>query len=66
MGTRRIRTLNGLLTAPSLVASAAAPFVGAALAQGLGSYTQAFLVLAGLAGLAAALAGCARPARAPE
>ena len=54
-------TLNGLLTAPSLVASASAPFVGAALAQLLGSYTNAFLVLAGLTVLAAALALFATP-----
>jgi cyanate permease len=56
-------TLNGVLTAPSLVASAAAPFVGAALAHLLGSYAQAFLVLAGLAGLAAILFAYASPQR---
>ena len=50
MGTSAYGTLNGLLTAPALVASASAPFVGAALAQLLGSYSAAFLVLAGLAG----------------
>jgi MFS family permease len=55
-------TLNGLLTAPSLVASASAPFVGAALAQLLGSYSSAFLVLAGLAVVAAVLAVSATPA----
>ena len=54
-------TLNGLLTAPSLVASASAPFVGAALAQLLDSYTSAFLVLAGLTLLAAVLALFATP-----
>lgn len=56
-------TLNGVLTAPSLVASGAAPFVGAALAHLLGSYAQAFLVLAGLAGLAAILFLYASPDR---
>jgi MFS family permease len=55
-------TLNGLLTAPSLVASASAPFVGAALAQLLGSYSAAFLVLAGVAVVAALLAASATPA----
>ena len=59
-------TLNGLLTAPSLVASASAPFVGAALAQLLGSYSSAFLVLAGLAVLAALLAVSATPAAVPD
>ena len=54
-------TLNGLLTAPSLVASASAPFVGAALAQLLGSYSSAFLVLAGVAVVAALLAASATP-----
>ena len=39
-------TLNGILTAPALAAAAVAPFVGAALAQVLGSYADAFLVLA--------------------
>ena len=54
-------TLNGLLTAPTLVASASAPFVGAALAQLLGSYSSAFLVLAGVAVVAALLAASATP-----
>jgi MFS family permease len=54
-------TLNGLLTAPALVASASAPFVGAALAHLLGSYSAAFLVLAGVAAVAAALAVFASP-----
>ena len=54
-------TLNGLLTAPALVASASAPFVGAALAHLLGGYSTAFLVLAGVAAVAAALAFFASP-----
>jgi MFS family permease len=49
-------TLNGVLTAPALVTAAAAPFVGAALAELLGGYSAAFLVLAGVAVVAAALA----------
>jgi MFS family permease len=47
--------LNGILTAPALLASALAPFAGAALAAALGSYADAFLVLAAVAGLAALL-----------
>jgi MFS family permease len=53
--------LNGLLTAPSLVAAASAPFVGAALAHLLGGYSAAFLVLAGIATVAAGLALRATP-----
>jgi MFS family permease len=58
-------TLNGILTAPALVASAVAPFAGAALAQLLGSYAHAFLVLAGLAAAAAALMLGATPRTPP-
>ena len=54
-------TLNGILTAPALVAAASAPFVGATLAHLLGGYSAAFLVLAGLAALAAILAAWATP-----
>jgi MFS family permease len=59
-------TLNGVLTAPSLVASASAPFIGAALAHVLGSYAHAFLVLAGLAGVAAILFAYATPHHHPS
>lgn len=48
--------LNGVLGAPALVASAAAPFVGAVLAHLLGGYAAGFLALAGVAALGAALA----------
>jgi predicted MFS family arabinose efflux permease len=54
-------TLNGIPTAPALVAAASAPFVGAALADVLGGYSAAFLVLAGAAAVAAALAVGATP-----
>lgn len=54
-------TLNGILTAPALVTAAAAPFVGAALAELLGGYSAAFLLLAGVAVVAAALAAGAAP-----
>ena len=56
-------TLNGILTAPALVAAAAAPFVGATLAHLLGGYSAAFLLLAGVAVIAAALAAAAAPGR---
>lgn len=58
-------TLSGILTAPALVAAAAAPFVGAMLADLLGSYADAFLVLAALAAVAAALMSGATPAASP-
>ncbi len=54
-------TLNGILTAPALVASAAAPFVGAALAHLMGSYSAAFLALGAVAAVGAALAIGASP-----
>lgn len=54
-------SLNGILTAPALVASAAAPFVGATLAHLLGSYTAAFLVLAAVATVASGLSLGATP-----
>lgn len=54
-GPEAYGTLNGILTAPALAAAAVAPFAGAALAQLLGSYADAFLVLAGVAGVAALL-----------
>jgi MFS family permease len=58
-------TLNGILTAPALAASAVAPFAGAALASLLGSYAEAFYILAGLAAVAAVLMLGATP-RAPH
>ena len=54
-GPEAYGTFNGILTAPALVATAVAPFAGAALAHLLGSYADAFLVLAGLATVAAFL-----------
>jgi hypothetical protein len=49
--------LNGVLTAPALAASAAAPFVGAVLADVTGSYSAAFLALSGVAALGSVLMG---------
>lgn len=55
--------LNGILTAPALLASAVAPFAGAAPARLLGGYDAAFLVLAGVASVAALLMLGADPRR---
>ena len=54
-GTSHFGQLNGLLTAPMLVASAVAPFAGAAIAAATGSQARSFLVLACVAALAAVL-----------
>ena len=63
-GPAHYGALNGILTAPALVAAASASFVGAALADLLGSYAAAFLALAALAGVGAGLALGASPRRA--
>ena len=69
-GSAAYGTLNGILTAPALVAAASAPFVGAALAHLLGSYSAAFLALGAVAAIGAALAVGASPSpsrtRGPE
>jgi predicted MFS family arabinose efflux permease len=46
-----------------MVATALAPWAGAALAEVLGGYPVVFVLLAGLAALAAALAAGSVPAR---
>jgi MFS family permease len=58
--------LNGLLSAPALLATALAPWAGAALAQVLGGYPAVFAVLAGLAALAAVLATGSTPPHQPR
>ena len=65
-GTGAYGRLNGILTAPALAASAAAPFVGATLATVLGSHAEAFLVLAGIGVVAAALMAGATPSTSPS
>lgn len=60
-GATHYGRLNGLLSAPALLATALAPWAGAALAQALGSYPAVFLVLAGIAALAAVLATGSTP-----
>ncbi|MDT0348331.1 MFS transporter [Pseudonocardia charpentierae] len=65
-GAAHYGRLNGLLSAPALLATALAPWAGAALAQGLGSYPAVFWVLAGTAALAAVLATGSTPAARPS
>jgi MFS family permease len=62
-GTAHYGRLNGILTAPALMATALAPWAGAELAPLLGGYPPVFAVLAGLAALAAALAAGSVPRR---
>lgn len=61
MGVLGFGRLNGILTAPVLIASAVAPFAGAALAQSTGSYASTFLILAAVAAAGAAAALGTRP-----
>jgi MFS family permease len=58
--------LNGLLSAPAMVATALAPWAGAVLAQVLGGYPPVFALLAGLAALAALLAAGSVPRTTPR
>ena len=64
-GAAHYGRLNGLLSAPAMIATALAPWAGAALALALGGYPAVFILLAILAALAAALATgtVPRPAR---
>lgn len=54
-GRRYYGHLTGLLSAPMTITMALAPFVGAALAELLGSYATTFIVLGALATVATAL-----------
>jgi MFS family permease len=54
-GSSHYGRLNGLLLAPATVATALAPWAGAALSEVLGGYPPVFAILAGLAALAAVL-----------
>lgn len=54
-GTADFGRVNGVLSAPILVAMAIAPFGGAALADLLGSQARSFVALAAIAGVGAAL-----------
>jgi MFS family permease len=55
--------LNGLLLAPATVATAIAPWAGAALSEVLGGYPAVFALLAALAAVAALLAAGTLPRR---
>lgn len=65
-GAAHYGTLNGVLTAPALIATALGPWAGAALAERLGGYPAVFGVLAGLGVLAAVLALGSVPGRAAD
>ena len=60
-GATHYGQLNGLLSAPSTLAAALAPWAGAALAGPVGGYPAVFVVLGMLGVLAAALATLASP-----
>ncbi|WP_219413473.1 MFS transporter [Pseudonocardia nigra] len=64
-GATHYGRLNGLLSAPAMVATAVAPWAGAAVAQALGGYPGLFGLLAGLAAVAAILMAGSVPRR-PE
>jgi MFS family permease len=62
-GAAHYGRLNGLLSAPALLATALAPWAGSALAPTLGGYPAVFGLLAVLGALAAVLAAGTIPAR---
>jgi MFS family permease len=55
-GAAHYGRLGGILAAPGMVATALAPWAGAALSEVLGGYPVVFAILAGIAALAAVLA----------
>lgn len=63
-GAAHYGRLNGLLSAPSMIATAVAPWAGAALAAVFGGYTAVFWLLAAVAAAGAVLALGSIPARA--
>ncbi|MBC6462676.1 MFS transporter [Actinomadura sp. HBU206391] len=65
-GTATYGALSGILAAPVTVASALAPWAGAALAAALGGYPHVFTALTIAAALAAVLAMGSVPARHPR
>jgi MFS family permease len=60
-GATHYGRLNGILSAPAMVATALAPWAGAAMSEVLGGYPIVFAVLAGVAALAALLAAGSVP-----
>ena len=65
-GAAHYGRLNGLLSAPAMLATALGPWAGAALAQALGGYPAVFAVLAAVAAVAAVLAVGSVPPPVPE
>ncbi|WP_296154199.1 MULTISPECIES: MFS transporter [unclassified Pseudonocardia] len=61
-GAAHYGRLNGLLSAPSMIATAVSPWAGAALAVVFGGYTAVFWLLAAVAAAGAALAVGSVPA----
>jgi MFS family permease len=61
-GTAHYGRLNGILSAPAMVATALAPWAGAALSEVLGGYPTVFALLAGLVALSAVLVAGSIPA----
>lgn len=55
-GATHYGRLNGLLSAPVVIVSALAPWAGTVLSAATGSYAHAYLVLGGIAALAAVIA----------
>jgi MFS family permease len=62
-GSTHYGRLGGLLTAPAMLATALAPWAGAALAEAFGGYPAVFAALAVLAAAAAALASGTVPSK---
>jgi MFS family permease len=60
-GSTHYGHLNGVLAAPVTVATAAGPWIGAALATLLGGYGSMFLLLGGIAALAALISLASTP-----
>ncbi|MCU1664177.1 MAG: hypothetical protein QOI36_4005 [Pseudonocardiales bacterium] len=60
-GAAHYGRLNGILSAPAMIATALAPWAGAALSEVLGGYPTVFGLLAGIAALAAVLAAGSVP-----
>ena len=52
-GAQGFGRLNGILSAPTMLAAASAPWLVAVFADGLGSHSRVVLLLAGVAGVAA-------------
>jgi len=65
-GAAHYGRLNGLLSAPAMLATALAPWAGAAMAPVLGGYPAVFAVLAAIAALAALRAAWSVPPRSAQ